>query len=135
MAGSVGAAIRRARNMAGLTQDQLAEKVGVSRRALGEWETTGKVSGDRLQQLVAVLGDDLAELLSRPSAGAPIEIVIDGTRLVVHPNPAYTPEQVQAMAPAILAAALRGIAEATSNAAESVTAKEVGNPADSPVAD
>jgi transcriptional regulator with XRE-family HTH domain len=60
---------------------------------------------------------------------APIEVVVGRTRMLVYPDPDYTAEQVQAMAPAILAAALKGIAEAVSP--DVVTPPAVGHTSDS----
>ena len=44
----IGTRIRAARRDRGLTQDELAEQVGVSRSAVAQWETgrTGQVTGN-----------------------------------------------------------------------------------------
>ena len=44
----IGTRIRAARRERGLTQDELAEQVGVSRSAVAQWETgrTGQVTGN-----------------------------------------------------------------------------------------
>ncbi len=60
----VGARIRAAREHLGLTQAALAEKVGVTRSAVAQWETgrAGQV-GSHLAQIAAVLGVGVEHLL------------------------------------------------------------------------
>jgi transcriptional regulator with XRE-family HTH domain len=52
----IGTRIRAARRDRGLTQDELAEQVGVSRSAVAQWETgrTGQVTGN-LSRIAGVL--------------------------------------------------------------------------------
>jgi transcriptional regulator with XRE-family HTH domain len=53
----IGTRIRSVRRERGLTQDDLAEQVGVSRSAVAQWETgrTGQVTGN-LSRIAAALG-------------------------------------------------------------------------------
>ncbi len=67
----VGHRIARARLYAGLTQLQLAAKIGVVRQTIQEWENGHtSVSVDRLFQVAEALGADPATLLP---AAAPID--------------------------------------------------------------
>ncbi len=52
----IGTRIRAVRRERGLTQDELADKVGVSRSAVAQWETgrTGQVTGN-LSRIAGVL--------------------------------------------------------------------------------
>jgi transcriptional regulator with XRE-family HTH domain len=52
----IGTRIRAARRERGLTQDELADQVGVSRSAVAQWETgrTGQVTGN-LSRIAGVL--------------------------------------------------------------------------------
>jgi transcriptional regulator with XRE-family HTH domain len=53
----IGTRIRAARRDRGLTQDDLADQVGVSRSAVAQWETgrTGQVTGN-LSRIAGALG-------------------------------------------------------------------------------
>ena len=52
----IGTRIRTTRHERGITQDELADRVGVSRSAVAQWETgrTGQVTGN-LARIAAVL--------------------------------------------------------------------------------
>ena len=72
-AAELGTRIRSARLAQGLTQDQLARAVGVTRSAVAQWETgrAGQV-GSNLARIARVLGTSAAYLLSgEQEAGAP----------------------------------------------------------------
>jgi transcriptional regulator with XRE-family HTH domain len=60
-----GARLRESRKAAGLTQEELARAVGVSRSAVAQWETdrSGQVGGN-LARIAAVLGVAVAYLLT-----------------------------------------------------------------------
>src|SRR3978361_1403477 len=60
----IGARIRVARRERGLTQDELADRVGVSRSAVAQWETgrTGQVTGT-LSRIARVLEGKLEYIL------------------------------------------------------------------------
>ena len=68
----VASRIREARRALGLTQEELAHRVGVSRSAIAQWETdrTGKVRGN-LARVAAVLGVSVGYLLTGDSQSAP----------------------------------------------------------------
>ena len=51
----IGARLQDAREAAGLTQEQLARKVKVTRQAISKIENTGRVSLDLLARLAKVL--------------------------------------------------------------------------------
>jgi transcriptional regulator with XRE-family HTH domain len=71
-AAELGARIRAARLAQGLTQEQLAHAVGVTRSAVAQWETgrAGQVGGN-LARIARVLGSSAAYLLSgEQEAGA-----------------------------------------------------------------
>lgn len=64
-AAELGARIRTARLAQGLTQDQLARAVGVTRSAVAQWETgrAGQIGGN-LTRVARVLGTSAAYLLT-----------------------------------------------------------------------
>lgn len=53
---TLGARIRRARERARLSQEELAERVGASVRAVGDWENDRRKPRNRLGALEEVLG-------------------------------------------------------------------------------
>ena len=66
---TLGQNIQSARKAQGLSQEALAEKIGVSRQALGKWEKDTALPGlDNLQALAAALGIGVAELLGTQAA-------------------------------------------------------------------
>ena len=66
-----GEAIQRARRSAGLTQEQLAAKVYVTRQAVSRWETGESEPGIDMRKLLSsVLGVPVASLLELPDAPA-----------------------------------------------------------------
>ncbi|WP_419757367.1 helix-turn-helix domain-containing protein [Acidisoma sp.] len=75
--GTDGAAsrIREARRALGLTQDELARRVGVSRSAIAQWETdrTGQVRAN-LARVAAVLGVSIGYLVSGESEAGLINV-------------------------------------------------------------
>lgn len=66
--------IRETRRALGLTQDELARRVGVSRSAIAQWETdrTGQVRAN-LARVAAVLGVSVGYLLTGEADGAMAE--------------------------------------------------------------
>ncbi len=82
---TLGENIQTARKAKGLSQEALAEQVGVSRQALGKWEKdTALPSLDNLQALAAVLDVSVDVLLGTTQA--------DGT-----PEPALTLETLRTL--------------------------------------
>ncbi len=62
--------LRRLREAAGLTQTELAARVGVKQCSLSAWELgTANPSFENLLRLVAALDTSMDELLGRKSAG------------------------------------------------------------------
>ncbi len=68
--GELGQRIRLARQRAGLTQRTLANKLGVSAGAVGQWESGGVPATGRLATVADVLGVSLAWLLGPSSAAS-----------------------------------------------------------------
>ncbi|HTI02640.1 MAG TPA: helix-turn-helix domain-containing protein [Acidisoma sp.] len=66
----VAARIRESRRSLGLTQEELARRIGVSRSAIAQWETdrTGQVRAN-LARVAAVLGVSIGYLLTGESYG------------------------------------------------------------------
>ena len=72
-------ALRRA---AGLSQEALAEQVGVSRQAIGKWESGASLPGlDNLQELARALGVSCDELLTGKESGTENTAGQDGVSL------------------------------------------------------
>lgn len=66
---SVGQTIQNARKKAGLTQEQLAAKVFVTRQAVSRWEMGESEPGIDMRKLLAsILNVPVAELLDLPDA-------------------------------------------------------------------
>ena len=66
---TLGQNIQNARRAQGLSQEALAEKIGVSRQALGKWEKDTALPGlDNLQTLAAALGIGVDALLGAENA-------------------------------------------------------------------
>ena len=60
---TLGEKIKEARKQAGLSQEQLSEKLGVSRSAVAKWETNGGIPDrDNLYRLAEVLNVTVNDL-------------------------------------------------------------------------
>lgn len=73
----IGDAIRAARTKAGLTQRQLAEKVGVDKSAVAQWEGGGGGKGislDNLVEVARILEVKPSELLGEPTPADKMEL-------------------------------------------------------------
>ena len=72
----IGARIRAARREKGLTQEALADAVGVSRSAVAQWETdrAGQVTGN-LTRVATALGTNVEWLMHGTEKRAPLEAV------------------------------------------------------------
>ena len=82
-------ALRRA---AGLSQEALAEQVGVSRQAIGKWESGASLPGlDNLQELARALGVSCDELLTGKESGTENTAGQDGVALLDAQNAAQAP--------------------------------------------
>jgi transcriptional regulator with XRE-family HTH domain len=72
---AIGRRIRDARRERGMTQDQLAERIGVSRSAVAQWETgrAGQVTGN-LSRIAAALDLNVEYLMFGSDKHAPGEV-------------------------------------------------------------
>ena len=79
---TLGQNIQAARKAKGLSQETLAEKIGVSRQALGKWEKDTALPGlDNLQALAAELGTGVDALLgTEPTDSAVPAVTLDAMR-------------------------------------------------------
>lgn len=75
---SLGARIRRARELARLSQEDLAKAVGASVRAISDWENDKHHPRNRLGVLEEVLGVDLGDEPEEPELPTPEDL--DGLR-------------------------------------------------------
>ncbi len=79
---TLGERIRAARQAAGLSQEKLAERLGLTRQAVTKWETGQSApSTENLLRLAEVLGVPVTALLgeeasSPPLAGQPLRIPV-----------------------------------------------------------
>ena len=69
---TLGQRIRERREALGLSQEQVAEKMGVSRQAVGKWESDdARPSTDNLLRLAALLVVEVQELASGETPAPP----------------------------------------------------------------
>lgn len=74
---TIGERIGALRRAAGLSQERLAEQLGVSRQAIGKWEAGASLPGvDNLQELARALGVSCDELIT---GCPPVEKAADGS--------------------------------------------------------
>ena len=74
---TLGQNIQTARKAKGMSQETLAEKIGVSRQALGKWEKDTALPGlDNLQALAAELGTGVDALLGAQEARQHVERLV-----------------------------------------------------------
>lgn len=74
-----GAEMRAARERAGLTQTEVAKRVGVSLRTVGNWERGESVPRSKEQAIRAALGDHLQD--STPEQGTTLRAASDAELL------------------------------------------------------
>lgn len=79
---TLGQNIQTARKAKGMSQETLAEKIGVSRQALGKWEKDTALPGlDNLQALAAELGTGVDALLgAQAESPAAPAVTLDALR-------------------------------------------------------
>lgn len=78
---TLGQNLQAARKAKGLSQETLAEKIGVSRQALGKWEKDIALPGlDNLQAAAQVLGVSVDTLLGTGCADAAPAVTLDAMR-------------------------------------------------------
>lgn len=81
---SLGTNISRLRARQGLSQDGLAEQLGVSRQSVSKWETDASVPElDKLVKLAALFGITLDELVTGTPPPAPEPVVVTPEPVVV----------------------------------------------------
>lgn len=69
----IGKNLRRLRNRAGLTQQEIADKLDVSRVAIGQWESEKSMPRKaNLEQLADLFGTTVADLMGEDGATAPL---------------------------------------------------------------
>ena len=69
---TLGERLARLRNQKGLSQDALAEALGVSRQSVSKWETDASIPElDKLVRLSGLSGVSLDELVSGSSPAVP----------------------------------------------------------------
>ena len=85
---TLGQNIQTARRAKGLSQEALAERIGVSRQALGKWEKDTALPGlDNLQVLAAELGTGVDALLGAEQADpAAPAVTLDALRDLLAAN-------------------------------------------------
>ena len=78
---TLGQNLQTARKAKGLSQETLAEQIGVSRQALGKWEKDTALPGlDNLQAASQVLGVSVDTLLGTEAAGPAPAVTLDAMR-------------------------------------------------------
>lgn len=78
---TLGQNLQAARKAKGLSQETLAEQIGVSRQALGKWEKDIALPGlDNLQAAAQVLGVSVDTLLGTEAAGPAPAVTLDAMR-------------------------------------------------------
>ena len=78
---TLGQNLQTARKAKGLSQETLAEQIGVSRQALGKWEKDTALPGlDNLQAAAQVLGVSVDTLLGTEAAGPAPAVTLDAMR-------------------------------------------------------
>lgn len=104
----------------GLSQEDLAEKLGVTRRTVGEWERQGKIPPSRITDLRTVLGsaytpgdaiDGAASPEDELDAGDGIRVEYQGWVMTLHPSPGATREQISRIRSEALATVMDRIDE------------------------
>lgn len=78
---TLGQNLQAARKAKGLSQETLAEQIGVSRQALGKWEKDTALPGlDNLQAAAQVLGVSVDTLLGTEAVGSAPAVTLDAMR-------------------------------------------------------
>lgn len=104
---TLGQSIQAGRKAKGLSQEQLAGQVGVSRQALGKWEKDTALPGlDNLQALARALDVSVDGLLGLDTAAAPA-LTLENLRALLDARDA---EQAKARRRTMAAAAAAGLA-------------------------
>lgn len=96
---SLGERIRRARERARLSQEELAKAAGASVRAVGDWENDRRKPRNRIGALEEVLGVSLHDEPDKPELPSPEELarLKEHIREVLGPNAPHLEEAVDAV--------------------------------------
>lgn len=78
--------IREARKHAGLSQSQLAAKVGVTTASVGQWESRGQIAGKNLSKAARVMGVSADWILTGQGEMVPGSLTF-GHKIVLNPQP------------------------------------------------
>lgn len=121
-------AVKRAMTREGLSPGGLSRRAGVSENTIRgflegrSWPvmaTLGKIEkvfgwpAGRMEDIAQGMqvADDEPALAVESLGQAPIEFTFEGTKITVHPNPRYTPEQVRRAAREIFDASMERLAQ------------------------
>ena len=104
----IGGFLKELRNEKRLTQEQLAEQIGVTRRSVSRWETGSNLPDlDILMELADFYQVELREILDGERKDAPMDAVLAETTLKVAE---YSNEEKKRISTTVLAYLLVGIA-------------------------
>lgn len=111
----IGGFLKTLRTEKGLTQEQLAEQVGVTRRSVSRWETGSNLPDlDILMELADYYQVELRELLDGERKNAPMDPVLQETALKVAE---YSNEEKKRITRTVLVYLMIGIAALMVNTA------------------
>lgn len=119
----MGAVITAARKLSGLSQEDVAGKLGVTRRSVGEWERSGRIPEHRMDQLRELYGDSLRRAEADPDQLAdvidlgagetaqPVTVEYRGYRVTMYPRRGATSEELRRAEESIMIAVMQKLRE------------------------